>query len=104
MSLRDSAATWGPRVQREEETARHQLRSPREVQVLLSSIESREAALRTKVQQLAEEKASQQQRLEEEVRALQRSNAQMEAELRMRQRADGEPRGQTAGSRELAYG
>jgi len=79
------------------------MRSPREVQVLLSSIESREAALRAKVQQLAEEKSAQQQRLEEEVRSLQRHNFQMEAELRTRQRADSEAHAQNAVARELAY-
>lgn len=64
-------------------------RSQRDVHALLSSIESREAALQAKVQQLAEEKALQQRRMEDEVRALQRSNAQMEAELRSR-RVDAE--------------
>lgn len=65
---------------------RHQAakRSPREVQVLLSSIESREAALHAKVQQLAEEKSIQQQRLEDEVNSLRRANAQMQVELNAR--------------------
>jgi hypothetical protein len=77
---------------RDEVPSRNQFgaRSPREVQVLLSNIESREAALHAKVQQLAEEKAAQQRRLEEEVRNLQRSNAQMEAELRRRPPAESE--------------
>lgn len=78
------------------------IRSPREVQALLSSIESRESALRAKVQQLAEEKALQQQRLEEEVKVLQRSNAEMEAELRIR-RADSEARALPVVARELPH-
>lgn len=70
--------------------------------MLLSSIESREANLRAKVQQMAEEKTAQQNRLEEEVRSLQRANAQMEAELRMR-RVDDEARAPVAVALELAH-
>jgi len=62
-------------------------RSPQQVHALLSSIESREAALQQKVQQLTEEKAMQQKRLEDEVARLQRSNARMEEELRTRKHA-----------------
>jgi len=63
-----------------------EVRNVGEVHSLLANIESREAALRMKVQQLAEEKAVQQQRLEDEINRLQRSNARMEEELQ-RQRS-----------------
>jgi len=102
-SLRATNAAWA--AQREDEASSRQqlgIRSPREVQVLLSSIESREANLRAKVQQMAEEKTAQQHRLEEELRSLQRANAQMEAELRMR-RVDDEARAPAAVALELAH-
>merc|ERR1719359_1347176 len=100
--MREHAATWAPQDHPSPQQSKT-LRSPREVQVLLSSIESREAALRAKVQQLADEKASQQQQLEEEVRELKRSNAQMESELRMRRGADAEARGHGRGAQDLSF-
>jgi len=54
------------------------------VRALLSTIETREASLRQKVQILTEEKVSQQRRLEDEVARLQRNNARLEEELRSR--------------------
>lgn len=82
-------AAAAARPLREPEAGLHlRARSPQEVHVLLSNIESREAALMLKVQKLTEEKSLQQQRLEDEVARLQRSNARMEEELRMRQRVD----------------
>jgi len=72
----------------EETTSRVRARSPQQVHALLTSIESREAALQQKVQQLMEEKTSQQRRLEDEVARLQRSNAWMEEELRKRKQTE----------------
>ncbi|CAE8604775.1 unnamed protein product, partial [Polarella glacialis] len=54
------------------------------VHALLSSIESREAGLRLKVQQLTEEKALREQKMEDEISALRRSNARLEDQLRTR--------------------
>lgn len=58
---------------------------PLDVSSLLASIESRECALRTQVQQLAEEKSAQQQQMEEEIASLRRANDSMREELRDRQ-------------------
>jgi len=87
------ASTKHPSLQREEATTLQiRTRSPHAplpgVHAILSNIESREAALHQKVQQLMEEKAKQQQQWEHEVARLQRSNARMEEELRRRQSVD----------------
>eukprot|EP00931_Biecheleriopsis_adriatica_P049931 TRINITY_DN28899_c0_g1_i1.p1 TRINITY_DN28899_c0_g1~~TRINITY_DN28899_c0_g1_i1.p1 ORF type:complete len:774 (-),score=149.30 TRINITY_DN28899_c0_g1_i1:62-2344(-) len=66
-------------------------RSPHEVHTLLANMESREAGLRLKVQQLTEEKCLREKRLEEEVERLRRSNARMEEELRLRHLGAGAP-------------
>jgi len=81
-----------PCLQEEAATLQIRSRSPHAplpgVHTLLSNIESREAALHQKVQQLMEEKAKQQQQWEDEVARLQRSNARMEEELRRKQSLD----------------
>lgn len=69
------------------------VRSPQEVHTLLASIESREAGLHRKVQQLTEEKCLREEHLEEQVRRLQKSNARLEEELQQaaRQASDDPP-------------
>lgn len=67
------------------ETHCHSTRSPRDVQVLLASIENREAQLREKVQKLADEKASQQRQFEDEINRLQLANAKKDEELQRQQ-------------------